>query len=159
MTEAKQSCSDFTNFISQHDIICLSETWTKKNSKIDLNGYSDPIHSYRHFQNRRAKRASGGIIIYIKDSVRRGIKLIKNDIDCLLWLKVDKNYFHIEEDIYIAVAYIAPENSRFTIYMRLKYSNLSKMTYLFFSKRVKYFCWVILIAERQLNQILLITIG
>lgn len=110
LTEAKQSCSDFTNFISQYDI-CFSETWTKKNSKINLNGYSDPIHSYRHFQNRRAKRASGGIIIYIKDSVRKGIKLIKNDIDCLLWLKVDKNYFHIDEDIYIAVTYIAPENS------------------------------------------------
>ena len=28
-----------------------------------------------------------------------------------MWLKFDKNYFHINEDMYVAVAYIAPENS------------------------------------------------
>ena len=61
----------------EYDIICLTETWTCKNSRIELNGYSNPIHSYRRFQNRRAKRASGGIIVYIKDDIRQGIKLVK----------------------------------------------------------------------------------
>ena len=75
-----------TKFISNYQIICLSETWTNKSSKIDLKGYSKPIHSYRRFQNRRAKRASGGIIIYIKDDIRQGVKLVKNEIDCVVWL-------------------------------------------------------------------------
>lgn len=62
-------------------------------------------------QNRRARRSSGGILIYIKDSIRKGIQLVKNAIDCIVWLKFDKNYFKIAEDIYVAVTYVAPENS------------------------------------------------
>ena len=44
-TEAKRSSSDFLNILKDYDIICLSETWTNKNSNIDLKGYSNPIHS------------------------------------------------------------------------------------------------------------------
>ena len=111
LTASKQSCDDFTKFLSEHDIICLTETWTSKNSRIELNGYSNPIHSYRRFKNRRAKRSSGGIIVYIKDDIRQGIKLVKNNVDCLIWIKLEKNFFSIEEDIYIGITYIAPENS------------------------------------------------
>ena len=99
------------NILCEYDIICLSETWSNKNTNIDLNGYSNPIHSYRKYQHRRARRSSGGIIIYIKDSLRKGVKLIKNEVDCLVWLKFDKTFFHIETDIYLPVVYIAPESS------------------------------------------------
>jgi hypothetical protein len=71
--------------------VCLSETWTNKKTNIELNGYKNPIHSYRKFQNRRARRASGGIIIYIKNDIRKGVKLVKNDTDCIVWLKLDKH--------------------------------------------------------------------
>ena len=49
------------------------------------------------------------IIIII---IRQGIKLVKNNVDCLVWIKLEKNFFSIEEDIYIGITYIAPENSR-----------------------------------------------
>ena len=99
----------FTSFLCQHDIICLTESWTNKKSIIDLNGYSRPIHSYRRYQHRRAKRSSGGIIIYIKDTIRKGVSLVRNDLDCIVWLKLDKTYFKNESDIYLAVIY--SENS------------------------------------------------
>ena len=111
LTEAKQSCEQFTNFLSQYHVICLSETWTNKQSQIKLSGYSNPIHSYRRLQNRKAKRSSGGIIIYIKDSIRKGVKLIRNNIDCLIWLKFDKTFFQIRNDLYLGMTYVAPENS------------------------------------------------
>lgn len=91
----------------------MSETWTAKKSKIDINGYANPIHSYRKIVNKKAKRNSGGLIVYIRDSIRKGIKLIKNEIDCLIWIKLDKHFFKIQEDVYLAISYIAPENSRF----------------------------------------------
>ena len=91
----------------------MQETWTTRHSDIELDGYSHPIHSFRRFQNKRAKRASGGVIIYIKDNIRKGVKLIKNEVDCLIWLKFDKCFFQISEDIYLCVAYIPPENSVF----------------------------------------------
>ena len=88
----------------------MQETWTTRHSDIELDGYSHPIHSFRRFQN---KRASGGLIIYIKDNIRKGVKLIKNEVDCLIWLKFDKCFFQFSEDIYLCVAYIPPENSVF----------------------------------------------
>ena len=111
LSEAKQSCEHFTNFLSQYHIICLSETWTNKHSHIELSGYSRPIHSYRRLHNRSAKRSSGGIIIYIKYNIRTGVKLIRNNIDCLILLKFDKSFFQICNDLYIGVTYVAPENS------------------------------------------------
>lgn len=74
-------------------------------------GYSKPIHSFRRFRNRRAKRASGGLIIYIKDELRKGIKLVKNDIDSIVWIKLEKQFFCTKNDRYIVAAYIPPENS------------------------------------------------
>jgi exonuclease III len=92
LTKQKREDRDFTKFISSFDLIFLSETWTNKGSKIDLEGYK-LIHSYRKIQNRRAKRNSGGILVYIKNDLFKGIKLLKNDIDFLLWIKLEKIFF------------------------------------------------------------------
>ena len=89
----------------------MSETWTNKSSNIDLKGYSKPVHSYRRYQHKRAKRSSGGLIIYIRDTFRKGIKVIKNKYDWLVWLKLDKHHFRMTSDVYLAVTYVAPENS------------------------------------------------
>ena len=89
----------------------MSETWTKKSSPIELNGFSNPIHSYRRLQNRRANRASGGIIVYIRDSIRKGVSLTKNDVDSIVWLKLDKHFFLTESDYDIGAIYIPPEHS------------------------------------------------
>ena len=110
LTYLKKTIEDFTKIISNYDIICLYETWTGKNSKITIDGYK-AIHSYRRFQHRRAKRASGGIIIYIKDSMKNGVKLVRNDIDSIVWLKLDKQFFCSKSDRYIAAVYIPPEHS------------------------------------------------
>lgn len=101
---------DFLNIIKEYDVICFTETWTNKNSDIELKGYSKHIHSYRQFQHHRAKRSSGRVLIYIKDSICKGVQVVKNDVDCLVWLKFDKAYFDLEDDIYLGVIYIAPKN-------------------------------------------------
>ena len=111
LTNEKKNNKDFSEFITKYDIICLYETWTSKTSKIDLIGYNKPNHSYRRFQNKRAKRASGGLVVYIRDSIRKGVKLMKNDIDSIIWFKLDKNFFQTKSDRFIATVYIPPENS------------------------------------------------
>lgn len=110
LTSRKRDDAHFLDFITEYDLICLSETWTNKTSKIKLNGYQ-AFHSYRNFQHRRAKRSSGGIIIYVKKSILKGIKLVKNDVDYILWLRLDKHFFQIVDDIYLCFTYIAPESS------------------------------------------------
>ena len=65
LTNDKRSCGDFRALIGNYDSIFLNETWTNKNSIVDLNGYK-LYHSYRKYQNKRAKRSSGGLLIYVR---------------------------------------------------------------------------------------------
>ena len=69
------------------------------------------LHFYRRFQNRRANRCSGGIVLYIKDCISDGIKVVKNHFNTVIWLKLDKSYFNTDADIYLSGVYIWGENS------------------------------------------------
>ncbi|MCG8113230.1 MAG: endonuclease/exonuclease/phosphatase family protein, partial [Candidatus Thiodiazotropha taylori] len=111
LTAAKTTCDNFSSLIADYNIICLLESWTTKSSKIDINGYRTLVHSYRRFINKRAKRASGGIIIYVRENIHKGVKMIKNELDCIVWLKLDKQFFGLKDDIYLGISYIVPENS------------------------------------------------
>ena len=138
LSEAKKSCSEFINFISDYDIICLQETFTNKNSKIDLKGYKS-IHSYRRLQNRRAKQASGGLVIYIRERFQKGVKVVKNDTDCIVWLKFDKTYFQMQNDIYLAVIYIVPENSPVHAFYNIDIFQKLQTDITYFKEKGKFF--------------------
>ena len=105
---AKRSSSDFTELICKYDIICLSETWSSSHTDVMLKGYDKVFHSFRTYQHKRAKRPSGGIIIYIKNCIAKGVDIVKNTIDCIVWIKLDKYFFNFENDIYLCATYIAP---------------------------------------------------
>jgi hypothetical protein len=77
----------------------LSETWTCSDSNINIDGYSC-VNCYRKFRNKRAKRDSGGIVIYISDLIKDGVKIVKNNFDTIVWLKLDKSYFCLNDDVY-----------------------------------------------------------
>ena len=66
--------TDFLNFLCSYSIVFLYESWTQKKSDVNINGYKC-FNFYRKFQNRRANRCSGGIVIYVKDTISDGIKL------------------------------------------------------------------------------------
>ena len=82
----------------------------RKKSDVNINGYKC-FNFYRKFQNRRANRCSGGIVIYVKDIISDGIKIVRNHFDSVIWLKLDRNFFNIESDVYIAGVYVWGENS------------------------------------------------
>lgn len=93
LTLDKCSSEDFISVTLKYDIVCLSETWTNSNSFIDKNGYCNPINSFRRYRHRLAKRASGGVIICIKNVIRKGVILVCKDVDYLVWLELDKYFF------------------------------------------------------------------
>lgn len=96
--------------ICSYDIIFLHETWTDEHSDVDIDGYVS-FHHYRKFQNKRAKRYSGGSIVYVRNEIYKGVQMVKNHYDTILWLKLDKHFFQMENDIYLAGVYIWVENS------------------------------------------------
>ena len=75
------------------------------------------IENFWHFINSRQKsnnnRYFGGQVIYVKNSLRPGVKIIKSSNSEITWLKLDKVYFAQDKDIYLAFVYIPPANSTF----------------------------------------------
>ena len=118
----------------------MYESWTQKKSDIDINGYKC-FNLYRNFQNRRANSCSGGIVLYIRDSISDGVKLVRNHYDSIIWIKLDKNFFNIESDIYIAGVYIWGENSPAYNSIDVDFSICCKMILMIFIRKEK-LCYV-----------------
>ena len=96
------------------DIICLVETFQKENSVETLSGYvADYSIRNKSSTSKEGTRSSGGILVYIKSKLSQGTQIIKSEHNDLLWIKLSKNFFNIESDIYIAVCYIVPNNSSY----------------------------------------------
>ena len=88
----------------------MYESWASNSSKIDLSGYV--CHNlYRTFQHRQAKRSSGGIALYYKESIKNGIQIVRNHFNSIIWLKLDHSFFKTKHDIYLCGIYLWNEES------------------------------------------------
>ena len=65
----------FVDILLKYDICFLFETWTNSSSNISLNGYISH-NFYRKFQNKNARRCSGGVALYFKEYLKDGIEII-----------------------------------------------------------------------------------
>ena len=52
-----------------------------------------------------------GVLIYIKDDISDGVEIVRNHFDSIIWLKMNKQYFGLDQDTYIAGVYIWGDNS------------------------------------------------
>jgi hypothetical protein len=78
--------------MSRNDVVFLYETWSKVDSIIDLKGYVS-YNYYRKFQHRKARRASGGVAVYINETKAKGVHIVRNHHDKLIWLELYKSFF------------------------------------------------------------------
>ena len=107
ITDTNKDCLDFVNIIANNDIVFLFETWTNRNSNIDIDGYVSH-NFYRKYQNRRARRCSGGVTVYIKDILKNGVSIVRNSNDTVIWLKLDKVFFpYAKRYLYLWYVYLA----------------------------------------------------
>ena len=63
--------------IMRHDIICLLETHCKETQELAIEGYQG--HQIIRPKLRKAKRHSGGISVFVKKEIRKGIKFLKSE--------------------------------------------------------------------------------
>ena len=109
--ESKLENDDFVQGFKNNDIVFFSETWANNNSKLKLEGFSDPIVKHR-LKNKKAKRDSGGICIFIKKEIRKFIKVLTwNEFEDGIVLKLDKSLFDFEHDVFLLCVYITPQSS------------------------------------------------
>ena len=100
----------FLEIIQKFDFITLVETWKPEYEKISIdNFYSVSKCRSKH---KRAKRHSGRITVLIRNDIRKGVKFFSSKSDRLVWCKLERSFFNLEEDIYVCSVYIPPKNSK-----------------------------------------------
>ncbi len=103
---AKTEDENVLNTINRHDIFCLSEIHCAESDVPNVEGYG--CFKICRGVSKRINRYFGGIAVYYKKSIRKGIKFIKCETD-FIWLKLCKTFLGIEQDVYVCLAYIPPE--------------------------------------------------
>lgn len=114
--DEKLSDKVLVDFINDNDCVILIESWL--NSSINL------INQYTYCQpalRSKRGRSKGGIIITMKDNVRRGVKIVESTNSHMVWLKFEKQYFKLEKDLYVCALYIPPIDSCKNLYSGNRY--------------------------------------
>ena len=101
---------NFKNEISKFDFITLVETWLPADEQVNLEGYTS-FSLYRR-KHPRAKPASGGITLLVKEQMFQGVTICKCDDDRFLWWKLDRNFFGLTDDIFVCSVYLPPYTSK-----------------------------------------------
>ena len=74
----------------------------------------EAINSFSLYRrkNLRAKRASGGITLLVKEQLFQGVTICKCDDDRFLWWKLVRNFFGLTDDIFVCSVYLPPYTSK-----------------------------------------------
>ena len=97
LVNSKLSDEHVLDIIAKFQIIGLVETWLEKgNDNISLPGY-DLIISNTRKKSQKARRNSGGICIFVKSSLSRGIKKLSNNNPDITWIKLDSTFLILKK--------------------------------------------------------------
>jgi hypothetical protein len=112
----KLNDSDFLDFISGSDIVLLGETWLNENDvtiqNAGIQGYEcEHVYGMKSTGSKRG-RYSGGVSIYYKDNLKKYVEVIEKSKYGYMWIKLDKQLFDFDEDVYMSYIYVRPNDSR-----------------------------------------------
>lgn len=99
------------NKLNNFDIICLAETHSRpSDDALELEGYKlfpklrlDTMHAHRFF---------GGLAIFVRSSLLKGVKIEDSESSELMWMKLSKKFFNLDEDLFICNSYVTPVTSK-----------------------------------------------
>jgi len=108
---------DFLNFIAEHDLILLSETWT--HSKLNVNLEINEYISFHLFGNKshgtKKGRYSGGLSVYFHKKLNNKISVIEHNKNGIIWIKISSEILTTDQDVFICLCYIPPVTSKVLI--------------------------------------------
>ncbi len=107
---------DIQSHISQFDFVVLLEAWLKPGNMYNLSLAGYEVHCFnRETLNCKARRGSGGIVVYIRKEIAQGVQLVQDNgieqMEDRVWFMLDKDFFGLEKDLYLGVWYIPPLSS------------------------------------------------
>ena len=101
----------FLNDICGHDIIFLSEIHCSNDDDISIDGYE--CFKLCRSITSKINRYFGGIAIYYRKELKKGIKFLEHKNDDYVWLKFCKYFFGLNDDYFLCYSYVPPENSSY----------------------------------------------
>ena len=108
---SKLTDETFQNTLGKLDILCLQETHTSQNDCPSFPNFVAVPHCRKISKNRRY---FGGMLLLVRRTIRRGVKInSKFDSDCLE-LILDKDFFGLPKNIRLLFTYASPLNSPYT---------------------------------------------
>ena len=106
----KLQTEEFRSIFSSSDIVLLTETWTDRFSEISVSNF-EPYIPNRETVKNNCIRNSGGLIIYIRDKYVSKETLVYKSEDDIVWVKLNKSVISLNEDLYICLCYVTPDDS------------------------------------------------
>ena len=106
----KLECPEFIELVSVYDVIMLSETWTNEKDELGIDDFEKPFCKHRD-RKVNARRDSGGLCVFFRKCIVKGISEVPWDFEDGMCFKLDKCYFGWKEDMYLLCVYMRPEYS------------------------------------------------
>jgi exonuclease III len=101
--------------LSRHDFIALQETHTShKNidsAIVDIDGFSYLCKHSISNDTRKGGRGSGGLFFMYRHQYYQGLEQVQTTNDYTLWVKLSKQMFGWDQDLYVCTFYIPPHDS------------------------------------------------
>ena len=98
------------NVIEDHNICALLESHTSRDAEITVEGYMT-FHNPRYQLPGDTKKAYGGVVVLVKDDIRKGCKEVLPRLDDSIWIELQKDYFTLPTNVRNGFTYI-PSNIR-----------------------------------------------
>ena len=83
---------DVMESMAAHDLVCLAETHCSYNDCPSLPGFAKPVQNIRG-KSSNANKHFGGLAVFVKESIRKGIKFLPIINSEYMWLKLEKTFF------------------------------------------------------------------
>ena len=94
------------SIFEKHDFFGIVETHAEnKTEGLEVNNFK----CYKKCRQRSGKKGHGGIAVYFRTELKQGISYIPTNNENAIWCKLDKTYFDLQSDIYLATIYLSPE--------------------------------------------------
>ena len=104
--------NDCLYYVSRFQLCFLSETWLNKSINVP-----NKVVVCKQATKNKCKRGrySGGIVALIDKDIRKGIQVVNQNSKYGIWLKIDKMYSKLPQDIFVCGVYLPPEGSPYAI--------------------------------------------
>ena len=99
--------------MTEHQLIFCGETWQRSADNFEIEHYhciTVPRPESLNIRGR-GKRGHGGICLFVQNDIYEGVEVMEKISEGFLWLKFDKTFFTMQDDLYICFCYISPKDS------------------------------------------------